>query len=180
MSIIKEDTIKLLNVQLNKELYSASLYFNMAGWCDKEGLKGCSKFLYGHYKEEIEHFEKFRDFINKVGGQATITDMPAPQNDFKSVEDLFETILKHEQYVTSCINELVGSAMDKKDYITLRFLDWFIQEQLEEEELFNDIIEKIKMLGGGNLEGRNLYTFDKAMNTLNTEKHSGGLDINVQ
>ncbi|WP_028329789.1 ferritin [Brachyspira alvinipulli] len=169
MSIIKEDTIKLLNVQLNKELYSASLYFNMAGWCDKEGLKGCSKFLYGHYKEEIEHFEKFRDFINKVGGQATITDMPAPQNDFKSVEDLFETILKHEQYVTSCINELVGSAMDKKDYITLRFLDWFIQEQLEEEELFNDILDKIKILG--DLKGRNLYTFDKAIGNLDTEKH---------
>ena len=169
MSIIKEDTIKLLTVQLNKELYSASLYFNMASWCDKQGLKGCSKFLYGHYKEEIEHFEKFRDFINKVGGQATITDMQAPQNDFKSVEDLFETILKHEQYVTSCINELVGNAMDKKDYITLRFLDWFIQEQLEEEELFNDILDKIKILG--DLKGRNLYTFDKAISNLDAEKH---------
>ena len=166
MSIIKEDTIKLLNIQLNKELYSASLYFNMAGWCDKKSLKGCSSFLYGHYKEELEHFEKFRDFINKVGGQAVISEMHAPQSDFNSVEHLFETILKHEEYVTSCINELVGKAMENKDYITSR--------------LFNDIIEKIKMLGGGNLEGRNLYTFDKAMNTLNTEKHSGGLDINVQ
>ena len=180
MSIIKEETINLLNIQLNKELYSASLYFNMAGWCDKKSLKGCSSFLYGHYKEELEHFEKFRDFINKVGGQAVISEMHAPQSDFKSVEDLFETVLKHEEYVTSCINELVGAAMESKDYITSRFLDWFIQEQLEEEELFNDIIEKIKMLGGGNLEGRNLYTFDKAMNTLNTEKHSGGLNISAQ
>ena len=180
MSIIKEDTIKLLNGQLNKELYSASLYFNMAGWCDKNGLKGCSKFLYGHYKEETEHFEKFRDFINKVGGQAVISDMHAPQSDFKSVEDLFETIVKHEQYITSCINELVGKAMENKDYITSRFLDWFIQEQLEEEELFNDILVKINMLGNGKLEGRNLYTFDKSMNTLNTEKHSNDVEINVQ
>lgn len=175
MSIIKEDTIKLLNAQLNKEFYSASLYFNMAGWCDNQGLKGCSKFLYGHYKEEMEHFEKFRDFINKVGGQAIISDMPAPQNDFESVEKLFEAILKHEQYVTSCINELVGNAMDKKDYITLRFLDWFIQEQLEEEELFNDILDKIKILG--DLKGRNLYTFDKAINNLDTEKHGSGISL---
>ncbi|EKV55996.1 ferritin [Brachyspira hampsonii] len=180
MSIIKEDIIKLLNVQLNKELYSASFYFNMAGWCDKKSLKGCSSFLYGHYKEELEHFEKFRDFINKVGGQAVISDMHAPQSEFNSVEHLFETVLKHEEYITSCINELLGKAMENKDYITSRFLDWFIQEQLEEEELFHDIMAKIKMLGGGNLEGRNLYTFDKAMNTLNTEKHSSGLDINVQ
>ena len=175
MSIIKEETVKLLNVQLNKELYSASLYFNMSSWCDKQGLKGCSKFLYGHYKEEIEHFEKFRDFINKVGGQAVISDIQAPQSDFKSAEDLFETILKHEQYVTSCINELVGNAMDKKDYITLRFLDWFIQEQLEEEELFNDILDKIKILG--DLNGRNLYTFDKAIGNLDTEKHASSISL---
>ena len=175
MSIIKEDIIKLLNVQLNKELYSASLYFNMSSWCDKEGLKGCSKFLYGHFKEELEHFEKFRDFINKVGGQANISEMQAPQNDFKSVKDLFETILKHEEYVTSCINEIVEAAFDKKDYITLRFLDWFIQEQLEEEELFNDILAKIKILG--DLEGRNLYTFDKAIAALDIEKHGNSVSL---
>ncbi|WP_300368081.1 ferritin [Brachyspira sp.] len=180
MSIIKDEIIKLLNGQLNKELYSASLYFNMAGWCDKQGLKGCSKFLYGHYKEETEHFDKFRDFINKVGGQSIIGEMHAPQNDFKSIEDLFDTIVKHEQYITSCINELVGKAMESKDYITSRFLDWFIQEQLEEEELFNDIVVKINMLGKGNLEGRNLYTFDKAMGALDTERHSNSIDINMQ
>ncbi|MDO6994137.1 ferritin [Brachyspira innocens] len=176
MSIINnEETIKALNVQLNKELYSASLYFNMASWCDKQGLKGCSKFLYGHYREELEHFEKFRDFINKVGGQATIGEMNAPQNDFKSVEDLFETVVKHEEYITSCINELVGHSFDKKDYITLRFLDWFIQEQLEEQELFNDIIDKIKILG--DLKGRNLYTFDKAIGNLDAQKHGASVNL---
>mgnify|MGYP004478025761 FL=1 len=176
MSIIKEDIIKLLNEQLNKELYSASLYFNMAGWCDKEGLKGCSQFLYGHFKEETTHFEKFRDFINKVGGQAIIAEMKAPQSSFNSVEDLFKAVLKHEEYVTSCINELVGKAMESKDHITVRFLDWFIQEQLEEEELFNEILSKIKMLGNGKLEGRDLYTFDGIMADFDSKKHSASSD----
>ncbi len=101
--------------------------------------------------------------------------MKAPPSNFKSVQDLFETVAKHEEYVTSCINEIVGFAFENKDYITLRFLDWFIQEQLEEQELFNDILDKIKILGG--LEGRNLYTFDKAIGNLDLEKHGSGVSL---
>ena len=170
MSIIKEETVKLLNEHLNLEHYSANLYFNMAGWCDKQGLKGCSKFLYNHSSEEHTHLEKFREYINKAGGQAIMGEMKAPEYNFNSVEELFENIVKHEEYITSCINKLVGIAMDNKDYVTLKFLEWFVEEQLEEEELFNDIIKKIKILG--NLEGRNLYTFDKFVGNLDTEEHN--------
>lgn len=77
-----------------------------------------------------------------------------------------------KKYVTSCINELVGKAMESKDHITVRFLDWFIQEQLEEEELFNEILSKIKMLGNGKLEGRDLYIFDGIMADFDSKKHS--------
>lgn len=171
MSIIKEEIIKLLNDQLNKEHYSANLYFNMAGWCDKQGLKGCSKFLYTHASEEQTHLDKFRDFINKVGGQPIITDMKAPKYEFKDVKELFEEIVKHEQFITLCINDLVGKSMDNKDYITLKFLDYFLEEQLEEEELFNDILDKIKILDDLK-DGRNLYTFDKAIGNLDTQKHN--------
>ena len=169
MPIIKEETVKLLNDHLNEEHYSANLYFNMAGWCEKQGLKGCSRFLYNHSAEEHTHLEKFREYINKAGGQAIMGEMKAPECNFNSVQELFEKIIKHEEYITSCINKLVSTAMDNKDYVTLKFLEWFVEEQLEEEELFSDIIKKIKILG--TLEGRNLYTFDKFVGNLDTEEH---------
>ena len=169
MSVINQETVNLLNEHLNLEHYSANLYFNMAGWCEKEGLKGCSKFLYNHSAEEHTHLEKFREYINKAGGQAIMGEMKAPEHNFNSVEELFEKIVKHEEYITSCINKLVSISMDNKDYVTLKFLEWFVEEQLEEEELFNDIIKKIKILG--DLKGRNLYTFDKFVGNLDTEEH---------
>ncbi|WP_020004372.1 ferritin [Brachyspira innocens] len=170
MSIIKEETVKLLNEHLNLEHYSANLYFNMAGWCEKEGLKGCSVFLYNHSAEEHTHLEKFREFINKAGGQAIMGEMKAPEFSFNNVGELFEKVIKHEEYITSCINKLVGIAIDNKDYVTLKFLEWFVEEQLEEEELFNDIIKKIKILG--DLQGRNLYTFDKYVGNLDSREHN--------
>lgn len=84
----------------------------MAGWCNKDVLKGFSQFLYGYFKEETIYFEKFRYFfINKVDVQGIIIEMKAPQSSFKSVEDLFKAILKHEEYITSCTNELFVKAM---------------------------------------------------------------------
>nr|WP_300712029.1 ferritin-like domain-containing protein [uncultured Brachyspira sp.] len=88
---------------------------------------------------------------------------------FNSVEELFEKIIKYEEYITSCINKLVSISMENKDYITLKFLEWFVEEQLEEEELFNDIVKKIKILE--NLKGRNLYTFDKFVGNLDSKEH---------
>ena len=96
-------------------------------------------------------------------------EMKAPEYNFNSVEELFEKVVKHEEYITSCINKLVGISIDNKDYVTLKFLEWFVEEQLEEEELFNDIVKKIKILG--DLNGRNLYTFDKYVGNLDSQEH---------
>ena len=170
MPIISEETIKLLNKQLNEEHYSANLYFNMAGWCSKQGLNGCAAFLNNHAAEEHTHLEKFSDFIKKAGGQPIISAMKEPEHSFSSAEEVFEKIVKHEQYITSLIKKLVEKSMDDKDYITLKFLDWFVNEQLEEENLFNDIMDKIKILG--DLKGRNLYEFDKFMDNLDKEEHN--------
>ena len=170
MPIISEETIKLLNNHLNEEHYSANLYFNMSGWCSKQGLKGCEAFLKNHSAEEHTHLEKLNDFIKKVSGQPIMGAMKEPEHDFSSVEEVFEKIVKHEQYITSLIKNLVSKAMDDKDYITLKFLEWFINEQLEEEELFNHIMDTIKILG--ELKGRNLYSFDKFMANLDEKEHN--------
>ena len=79
-------------------------------------------------------------------------------------------MVKHERYITALIKKLVDKAMDDKDYITLNFLDWFMNEQFEEEGLFNNIMDTIKILG--DLKGRNLYTFDKFMDNLDKEEHN--------
>lgn len=170
MPIISEATIKLLNKQLNEEHYSANLYFNMAGWCSKQGLNGCAAFLNNHAAEEHTHLEKFSDFIKKAGGQPIISAMKEPEYDFKSVEEVFDKVVKHERYITALIKKLVDKSMDDKDYITLNFLDWFMNEQFEEEGLFNNIIDTIKILG--DLKGRNLYEFDKFMDNLDKEEHN--------
>ena len=170
MPIISEETIKLLNNHLNEEHYSANLYFNMAGWCSKQGLKGCAAFLNNHSAEEHTHLEKLNEFIKKVDGQPVMGAMKEPEHSFSSAEEVFEKIVKHEQHITSLIKKLVEKAMDDKDYITLKFLDWFVNEQLEEENLFNDIMDKIKILG--DLKGRNLYEFDKFMDNLDKEEHN--------
>lgn len=170
MPIISEETIKLLNKQLNEEHYSANLYFNMAGWCSKQGLNGCAAFLNNHAAEEHTHLEKFSDFIKKAGGQPIISAMKEPEYDFKSVEEVFDKVVKHERYITALIKKLVDKSMDDKDYITLNFLDWFMNEQFEEEGLFNNIIDTIKILG--DLKGRNLYEFDKFMDNLDKEEHN--------
>ena len=170
MPIISEATIKLLNKQLNEEHYSANLYFNMAGWCSKQGLNGCAAFLNNHAAEEHMHLEKFSDFIKKAGGQPIISAMKEPEYDFKSVEEVFDKVVKHERYITALIKKLVDKSMDDKDYITLNFLDWFMNEQFEEEGLFNNIIDTIKILG--DLKGRNLYTFDKFVANLDQREHN--------
>lgn len=170
MPIISEATIKLLNKQLNEEHYSANLYFNMAGWCSKQGLNGCAAFLNNHAAEEHTHLEKFSDFIKKAGGQPIISAMKEPEYDFKSVEEVFDKVVKHERYITALIKKLVDKSMDDKDYITLNFLDWFMNEQFEEEGLFNNIIDTIKILG--DLKGRNLYTFDKFVANLDQIEHN--------
>ena len=170
MPIISEKTIKELNKQLNEEHYSANLYFNMAGWCSKQGLNGCAAFLNNHAAEEHTHLEKFNDFIKKAGGQPIIIAMKEPEHDFKSVEEVFDKVVKHERYITALIKKLVDKSMDDKDYITLNFLDWFMNEQFEEEGLFNNIMDTIKILG--DLKGRNLYTFDKFIANLDKQEHN--------
>ena len=165
---ISQETIDLLNNQLNEEHYSANLYFNMAGWCSQKGLKGAARFLYNHSGEEHAHLDKISEFIQKVGGQPVMKAMQAPTTEFKDIKEIFELIVKHEQHITDCVFKLVESSDKNKDYATARFLDWFVNEQVEEEELFNDIMDKINILG--ELKGRSLYSFDKFLAALDASR----------
>lgn len=136
-----------LNKHMNTELYSAYLYLNMSAAANAMGFKGAAIWFDVQYQEEMVHFRKFYDYINSQGEQAVIGQMAAPGSKFKSFLQMFEETLKHEQFITRCINELTELATVEKDHASRIFLQWFVTEQVEEEENDREIIGKLKLIG---------------------------------
>ncbi len=136
------------NEQINKEFYSEYLYLSMATWFDAENLPGFANFFKIQTQEEHFHAMKMYDFINERGGRILLKEISKPKVDFESALEIFELAYIHEQYVTKLINELMDLAIDEKDHATKSFLNWFIDEQVEEEASMDTILGKLKMLGG--------------------------------
>jgi ferritin len=132
---------------MNTELYSAYLYLNMSAAANAMGLKGTANWFNVQYQEEMVHFMKFYDYLNSQGEQAVVGTMKGPSSRFSSFLAMFDETLKHEQYITKCINELIEQAVKEKDHASQIFLQWFVTEQIEEEENDREIIGKLKMIG---------------------------------
>jgi len=146
----------ICNRQVEREGYSSNLYLAMASWAENQGLTGVAGWFYVQSDEERVHMLKFIKYINERGGQSIIPDFKKPPVDYKNVEEAFNEVLKHEQFITASINEIVSLTLEEKDYNTNHFLQWFVMEQNEEEASAQAIIDKLK-LGGKN----HLYVFDK-------------------
>ncbi len=136
-----------LNKQLNAELYSAYMYLSMTAWFEAMNLDGFASWMKAQALEEMEHAMKFYNFINERGGRVKLMPIQGPPTDWDSPVDVFEAAYKHEQYVTSLINDLVDLAIQEKDHATQIFLQWFVTEQVEEEASFSSILEKLRMVG---------------------------------
>ncbi len=136
-----------LNRQLNAELYSAYMYLSMTAWFEAMNLDGFASWMKAQALEEVEHAMKFYNFINERGGRVRLMPIEGPPTDWDSPVDVFEAAYKHEQYVTSLINDLVNLALGEKDHATQIFLQWFVTEQVEEEASFSAILEKLRMVG---------------------------------
>jgi ferritin len=149
---------KALNGQINKEMYSAYLYMAMSTFSDFKGLKGFSNWFYVQYQEEMEHAMRLYQYIQGQGGQVELMAIEKPPKDFGSPMDMFEATLKHEQFITKSINELMDLAVAEKDHATQIMLQWFVSEQIEEESNDNEIIDKLKLMGK---EGNGLFMIDK-------------------
>lgn len=139
-----EKLLNALNDQFNFELLSGYYYLAMAGYSKAENYNGIAHFLVEQAKEEYEHAMKFYDFINDMDGRIEAQAMPAPKNDYTSFLEVFTEALNHEKLVTSKINNLLEMAIEEKSYPTIEFLQWFIEEQLEEENSMKDIIFKLE------------------------------------
>lgn len=154
---------KALNKQIEVEGFSSQYYLSMASWAETQGLNGVSSFLYIHADEERMHMLKLIKFVNERGGHGVVPALKQPPTTFKSVKAVFEEILKHEMKVTAEINGLVDATLKEKDYTTHNFLQWYVSEQIEEEALARQIVDKLKLIGD---DKGGLYFFDRDLETL--------------
>lgn len=147
--MIKNKVQDALNYQLNREMYSAYLYLSMSAYFQSISLKGFANWMYIQAQEEMVHAMKFYNFIIQRGGRVILTDIEAPQKEWDSPLDAFENVYQHEQKVTGLIHDLVNLAIAEKDHATNNFLQWFVDEQVEEEESSSEVAEKLKLIGDG-------------------------------
>lgn len=138
---------KELNGQLNAELYSSYLYLSMNAYFKSVNLDGFANWMYYQAQEELEHSMKFYDFIIQRGGKVVLTQIEAPPTEWDSPLAVFEATLAHEQKVTGLINDLVEIALEEHDHATNIFLQWFVSEQVEEEESVSGVLEQLKLMG---------------------------------
>jgi len=136
---------KALNEQLNAELYSAYLYLSMAAWFESQNLPGFAAWMRVQHREETGHGMKFFGFVIERRGRVALKAIEAPARDWKSSLAAFEAALDHERYITGRIGELVDLAIEEKDHATNAFLQWFVNEQVEEEASVDSIVQKLKM-----------------------------------
>ncbi len=158
--MIKDRMQLELNKQLNREHYSAILYLSMASYAEQAGYKGAARWLKVQYHEEQYHAMRFYEYILSRNGRLEFMDIPKPDQTFKSLLDVYQKTLIHEEEVTEYVNRLMDIAVEEKDHATQIFLQWYITEQVEEEDNVNDILTRIKLLNGDN---QGLLVLDKEL-----------------
>jgi len=169
--MITKKVEKAVNDQIKKEEYSSRLYLAMASWCQKNGYPGAAAFLYKHSEEERLHQLKFVHYVNDRQGYAVLQEIEQPPFKFDNLLKMFQEIIKHEQFITASINELYHVAVTEKDYTTANFLQWFITEQLEEENLFNGILDQMALAG---TDKSGLFHIDKELGAKAAAPAGGG------
>lgn len=147
-----------LNGQIAIEAGSSQAYLAMASWAENQGLSGTAAFLYRHSDEERMHMLKLIKFVNERGGRAVVPALKQPSTAFKSITDIFRSLLEHETHVTATINQVVDTCLKEKDYTTHNFMQWYVGEQIEEEALARTLIDKLNLIGN---DKGGLYLFDR-------------------
>ena len=145
--MLTEKMQKALNGQLNAELYSAYLYLAMNAYFKSVNLDGFASWMYYQAQEELMHSMKFYNFITQRGGKVQLMEVKAPPAQWDSPLAVFEATLEHEQKVTGLINDLVDVALKERDHASHIFLQWFVSEQVEEEESVGGVLEQLRLMG---------------------------------
>ena len=162
---ISSRLIKSLNDQISMEGFASNYYLSMASWCEITGYEGSAAFFYSQSDEERMHMLKIIHYLNDRGIQGVIPPIKQPPKSFKSLESLCKTALKNEQLVTKAIHKIVEQAQKEKDHSTFTFLQWFVNEQVEEEKKFETILQKFDLIGRDRLA---INEIDKSLGSMAT------------
>jgi len=144
--MVSEKILNLLNEQIKKELHSAYLYLGIEAYFQEKGLKGMANWFRIQAQEELDHAMKFFNFVNEVGGLAELGTIEAVTSKYKNPLEAMKASLHHEQYITKSIYTIVDAAGEEKDYKTNSFLQWFIDEQVEEEANAEDNVRNLELV----------------------------------
>lgn len=151
---------KMLNDQIQKEFHSSYLYLQMAAWFASHNFGGFENWMRVQAQEESSHALILFNYVLERGGEVTLGAVAAPTSNFKSAQDIVEKAYAHEQYITKSIHDIVEAAQAAKDHATERRLDWFVDEQVEEEANATALLERLKMVGA---ESRAIFWVDKEL-----------------
>lgn len=162
--MLSKEMQKTLNKQVELEAYASALYLSMASWCEDQAMEGSAQFMHRQSEEEREHQLKIFHYIIEMDGRAIVPAVKKPPMDFKTVQNMYEAVYEHEQKVTNSINKIVEQCYRENDFTTLNFLQWFVDEQREEEALMRNILDRIKLIGEG---PQSLFYIDKEIEKIN-------------
>jgi ferritin len=166
------ELVNILNKQIGIEAQASFKYLAIATWCDIKGFSGAAKFLYEHADEERIHMMKLINYVIDRGGKVEVPAIEKPRSDFKSIKEIFQFAYLGEQQVTAAVNEIVSLSIKKSDHTTHNFVQWYVNEQLEEENLYRQILDRIELIGDS---GNALYLIDVEIEKLT--KGAGGMAV---
>ena len=159
--MVSEKINQVINEQINKEFYSGYLYLSMSAHLKELGLNGFASWTRNHAKEEVEHGLKLLDYLLERNSFVTLKQITSPEFEFNGVLSIFQEIYNHEKYITKSIMEIAKIAEEECDRKTLTFIDWFITEQVEEEQVVKNIIKRLEIFGDDKVA---LFLMDKELN----------------
>lgn len=163
---------KILNEQIAIEAQASFKYLSLATWCDIKGFSGAARFLYEHSDEERVHMMKLINYVIDRGGNVEVPQISKPKSDFKSIKEVFQFAYEGEIKVTEGINAIVSLSFKHSDHTTHNFIQWYVNEQLEEENLYRQILDRIELIGES---GNALYLIDVEIEKLS--KGAGGMAV---
>ncbi len=164
---LSESIEQALIAQCTREAHAAQTFLSYGSWAEVYGLPGVADFFLKHAHEERNHMMKILKYINTRGGKCVVKEIPAPPADPANPRELFEKAVQHEYENSDAINKIVTQAFEEKDWATFNFMQWFVQEQVEEETLVMDLLTKYEM--AGKLDEDYLYDLDRDINKMPQE-----------
>lgn len=165
--MISKKVEEAINIQIKNEEHSSRIYMAMASWCETKGYRGAANFLYKQSDEERMHMLKFIKYLNDRGGYSILSALEIPASKYKTLLDVFKHVMSHEEFITDSINKLYEVSLKEKDYTTGNFLQWYINEQIEEESNVHGILDKMNLIGE---DKAGMFHMDKELETMAAAK----------